>query len=176
MFLYLLNNSPIWTDLDKKSRYLRLFITATVIYIVINSFLNSKYVDNIEFLINNKKYLYYLIFFDIAATLLKIYFGKNSDKIEKKIKNKSLSEKDIQQMEQMRQIYEMQQMQQMQQMQHMQEQERLKRMQQMQQMQQMEEIEKIQEINLSKSLKGKGEKIDEKIVDREERDRETKSK
>src|SRR3972149_3611482 len=85
MFLYLLNNSPIWTDLDKKSRYLRLFITATVIYIVINSFLNSKYVDNIEFLINNKKYLYYLIFFDIAATLLKIYFGKNSDKIEKKI-------------------------------------------------------------------------------------------
>ena len=80
MIIYLVYKSPLWKNLESKSRKLRIFILGTIIYIALHSFINSKFVENNEFIEKNKKYLYYLFGLDMMLSGSIMYFGKSADK------------------------------------------------------------------------------------------------
>ena len=91
MIIYLVYKSPLWKNLESKSRKLRIFILGTVIYIALHSFINSKFVENNEFIEKNKKYLYYLFGLDMMLSGSIMYFGKSSDKsTDKKLINDTM--------------------------------------------------------------------------------------
>ena len=50
---------PIWNNLNKQDRALRLFIVGMVLYIVLYFYLNSSYSDNLQLIKEYKDYIYY---------------------------------------------------------------------------------------------------------------------
>lgn len=91
MFYNLVYKLPIWIDIDSKSRNIRLIVLGTILYILIHSFIYSNYVNNYEFILDNRKYLYYLIAFDLTIITTLIYFGFGTVKQKnKKLKKSSL--------------------------------------------------------------------------------------
>jgi hypothetical protein len=83
MFSYLIYNSKIWTDLDNKTRLMRIMSTTAVLYILIHSFINSKYVENNDFVNQYKKYFYFIVSLDYAILGYMYY---NCDNVKQKMK------------------------------------------------------------------------------------------
>lgn len=83
MFFNAVYKLPIWKNIDNKSRNIRLLVLGAVFYVIVHSFLYSKYVENIELIENNKKYLYYLMIIDLGSVGL-LMFMNDSKKIKKK--------------------------------------------------------------------------------------------
>ena len=65
---------PLWNNLNKQDRALRLFVVGLVLYIVIYLYLNSTYSDNLQLIKGYKDYIYYLIAFDTILFVLTFYF------------------------------------------------------------------------------------------------------
>lgn len=89
MFFNGIYRLQIWNDIDSKSRNVRLLILGAVVYIIIHSFINSKYVDHVDLITNNKFYLYYVMAIDLAFVGIMMLF--ESDKPNKKKKKKKNS-------------------------------------------------------------------------------------
>jgi len=96
MLLYLINNSSLWKNIDPKVRFFRIFMLGAVLYILLHSFINSKYTQGNEFINDHKKYLYYVIIFDFTLFMFSYY--NNSPQItsqkKKKIKSKNQTNKE----------------------------------------------------------------------------------
>jgi hypothetical protein len=60
--------SSLWKKLDSKNRYFKVFILGTLFYIILSSFLYSKYVENNEIVQKYKKYVYYMMGIDVGCT------------------------------------------------------------------------------------------------------------
>ena len=87
MFFNTIYKFPIWNDLDKKSRYIRVLILGVILYVASYSFLNSNYVNNISFVQDYKHYLYYLIGVDLCTISTIVAFDDKVNKPKpKKIK------------------------------------------------------------------------------------------
>lgn len=86
MFLYALYKSPLFHDTAPRDRLLRIFVVATVVYIVIHSYLNSTYVSEDGFLSNYRHYLYYLLIVDLIGTLITYFLAGTQPAKDKKIK------------------------------------------------------------------------------------------
>jgi hypothetical protein len=87
MLYLILYKSELWKKIDNKSRCIRIFVLASIIYILIHSLIYSKYVENYDTFTEYKKYIYYMILIDLTLTLIYIYATcKQNNK--KKIKNK----------------------------------------------------------------------------------------
>lgn len=86
MFLYALYKSPLFHDTAPRDRLLRIFVVATVVYIVIHSYLNSTYVSEDGFLSNYRHYLYYLLIVDLIGTLINYFLGSSQPVKDKKMK------------------------------------------------------------------------------------------
>lgn len=84
MFFYILNK----LNYNK----FRLFVIAIVLYIILHSYLYSKYVENVEFIVNYRHCIIYLFVIDMICTLTAIYFPNK--KIKKK-KKKIIVDEDI---------------------------------------------------------------------------------
>lgn len=76
---------PIWNNLNKQDRSLRLFIVGMVMYIVLYFYLNSSYSDNLQAIKEYKDYIYYLFSLDIILFVYTFYMD-DSLKIKKKKK------------------------------------------------------------------------------------------
>lgn len=92
MLLTTLYKSSLWNNLKKNDRNIRIFLTAIVIYILLHSFIYSKYVDENEKVLSYRKYIYYVILIDLVAGIILISSsidskntGKNNDKKKRKI-------------------------------------------------------------------------------------------
>lgn len=83
---------PIWKNIDTKSRNIRMLILGAILYIVVHSFISSKYVENISFIVDNKHYLYYLAAFDLAIVGIMMFM--HTDK--KKVNGNKLTKKQLQ--------------------------------------------------------------------------------
>lgn len=75
---------PIWNNLNKQDRSLRLFIVGMVLYIVLYFYLNSSYSDNLQMIKDYKDYIYYLISLDIILFVYTFYSDDSSKKKKKK--------------------------------------------------------------------------------------------
>jgi len=93
MFYYLIStlysNNSDSKDLDPRSKLLRIFLGGTVLYVILHSFIYSKFVESRDWIVNNRKYIYYIILSDLMITG---YLTRNKLK-EKKRKNKLNKEK-----------------------------------------------------------------------------------
>lgn len=78
---------PIWNNLNKQDRALRLFIVGMVLYIVLYFYLNSSYSDNLQLIKEYKDYIYYLISLDI---LLFVYTYYTDDSVKRKKKHRGM--------------------------------------------------------------------------------------
>ncbi|QKF93702.1 hypothetical protein QKU48_gp0244 [Fadolivirus algeromassiliense] len=85
MFFNIIYKSPIWKSIDTKSRNMRILVMGSIFYVIVHSFIYSKYVESIEFVENYRKYLYYLMVIDLASTGLLMFLS--DDKKQKKSKN-----------------------------------------------------------------------------------------
>lgn len=83
MLLFSLYKSKLWTDLDEDSRNIRIIVLAGTLYIILHSYLYSKYTKNINLITNYR----YLIYFLLLTDLLITWIDKLTTK-EKKIKIK----------------------------------------------------------------------------------------
>lgn len=88
MFFNAVYKLPIWKNIDSKSRNIRLLILGATFYIILHSFLYSKYVEDIELIENNKKYLYYLMVVDLASVGLLMFMNDSKQPKKGKSKNK----------------------------------------------------------------------------------------
>lgn len=68
MLLFSLYKSKLWKDLDEGSRNIRIIIFAGILYIVIHSFLYSKYTKNINLIMNYRYLIYFLLLTDLLFT------------------------------------------------------------------------------------------------------------
>jgi len=84
MFFYALHKSSLWKKISKKNRNIRIFITGSIIYIIIHSYLYSKYINEYKFINNYRKYIYFLILVDLILTFIGL---KTNNKKRKLIKN-----------------------------------------------------------------------------------------
>ena len=78
---------PIWYDIDIKSRNVRILIFGIILYIIVHSFIYSKYVENNELVLRYRNYLYYLIGADLVIIGLLMLTKKTNKEKNKKIKN-----------------------------------------------------------------------------------------
>lgn len=83
-----LYNSKLWKKLDSKSRNIRIIVLGTVLYVILHSFLNSNYVEGVEIITNNTRFLYYLIGIDLLAFGLRVFMDGGKKKAGKKNKGK----------------------------------------------------------------------------------------
>lgn len=83
MLYNILYNSALWKKLDTKSRNIRIMVLSSVLYVIILSFLYSKYVEDIEIINNYKAYIYYIMICDLI-----VYCGRMFIADEKKNKKK----------------------------------------------------------------------------------------
>jgi len=88
MFFNTVYKLSLWKNIDSKSRNIRLLILGATFYIILHSFLYSKYVEDIELIENNKKYLYYLMVTDLASVGLLMFMNDSKKPKKGKSKNK----------------------------------------------------------------------------------------
>jgi len=88
MFFNTVYKLPIWKNLDKKSRNIRFLIFGSILYIIVHSFINSNYVNDIEIIQNYKHYLYYLILTDLCVVSMRM--ALSDDNLPKKKKQKKI--------------------------------------------------------------------------------------
>lgn len=89
MFYNVVYRLPIWTNIDSKSRNLRLIVLGTILYIIVHSFIYSKYVDDYKIILENRKFLYYLIAIDLSIVVILMFLNFSiSDNKKKNEKNK----------------------------------------------------------------------------------------
>lgn len=55
---------PIWKNIDKSTRAIRLFVIGLIIYIILYIYLNSSFSDNLQLIKAYKDYIYYLFAVD----------------------------------------------------------------------------------------------------------------
>ena len=92
MFFNIAYRLPIWKDIDDKSRNIRILILGVILYVILHSFIYSTYVNGNNFILNKRKYIYYLIGSDIIIALLFMYLlasDEKPNKKKKKIKQKT---------------------------------------------------------------------------------------
>lgn len=70
MFLISTYKSKLWNDLDPGSRNLRIFILAGIVYIVLHSYLYSSYTNNMNFILNQRYLIYFLLITDLLLTFI----------------------------------------------------------------------------------------------------------
>jgi|AntRauTorckE6833_2_1112554.scaffolds.fasta_scaffold27532_3 hypothetical protein len=78
--------SPLWKDLDQKSRAIRILVLGAVIYVVLYSVLYSKIANIFSTITSYRKYMYIIAASDIALTFSNFY--KNYKPVDKKKKKK----------------------------------------------------------------------------------------
>lgn len=83
MFFYTIYKSEIWKDLEVKDRNLRILIFGSFFYVIVHSYIFSKYVENNQY----KKYFYYVPITDLLLTLIDL-FNKGKEFPSKKTKNR----------------------------------------------------------------------------------------
>lgn len=89
MFYNVAYRFPIWNDLDDKSRNARILVLGTILYIIVYSFIYSKYTDDIEIIQKYRSYLYYILAIDLIIIAL-LMFTKKPKKKKNKKKNQKL--------------------------------------------------------------------------------------
>ena len=87
MFYYILFRSSLWKSLEDKNRNIRIALLGSTFYIILHSYVYSKYVDSTDFVKKYRNFIYLIIFVDIAFTVITLKKNYNKKK-EKKNKNK----------------------------------------------------------------------------------------
>jgi len=93
MIINSIYSSSIWKKLsktDNKSRNFRIMLIGIIIYLIIHSFIYSKYTDNNKVITNYRHYMYYIIGFDL---LLFYIIAMNQSNKKKKKKKKRFNKK-----------------------------------------------------------------------------------
>ena len=84
MFLYSIYKSPFWQNLSQNARMLRVTVAGLILYIIICSYLYSKFGEK-DLIVNYRRYVFYLMGVDIAVTFAEHYVvGTKPKKIKKK--------------------------------------------------------------------------------------------
>lgn len=83
MLINLIYKSPIWSNIDEKSRLLRVLVIGVLCYVAIHSYLYSQ---SNEYILKYRNYFMYLACVDILA-ILTIYYLSES-KVKPKLKRK----------------------------------------------------------------------------------------
>lgn len=94
MFFLLFYKKNFWKKLDEKSRNMRIFIAGAAWYIILHSYLNSKYIGSNSIFYNCTKYLYILLLLDLSVVGV-LFFGFNKNK--KKKRGKKVMQRQIRQ-------------------------------------------------------------------------------
>ncbi len=87
MFFSLIYKSSLWNKHEPKARLLRVFISGVVLYILLHSYLYSRYTDGSELIQKYRKYIFYIGGVD-AASILSLYYSETKNKKKNKKKNK----------------------------------------------------------------------------------------
>jgi hypothetical protein len=96
MFFNIIYRSPIWQNLEANTRNIRILILGSIFYIIIHSFIYSRYVNAYQMVLNYRKYIYYLIMCDLAIVGLMIFLFTDSQQNKKEkqlIKKKNKKKK-----------------------------------------------------------------------------------
>lgn len=88
MILNAIYRLPIWYNLNKQDRVLRLFVVGLVLYIALYFYLNSTYSDNLQLIKSYKDYIYYLICIDLILFVYTFYTDDTKRKKRNKQRNK----------------------------------------------------------------------------------------
>jgi predicted MPP superfamily phosphohydrolase len=89
MFFSFIYKSPLWSDQDNKSRLLRVIACGVICYVVIHSYIFSKFVESNELVFKYRNYVFHLAGIDLMS-MLAFHFKEVS---KKKKNNKALREK-----------------------------------------------------------------------------------
>lgn len=82
MFYYLASKIPLISNKYDKHRLFKIFVTGTTGYLILHAYFFSKSTENISFIQNYRKYLYYIWAIDLIITGVYIKFIKHDDIIE----------------------------------------------------------------------------------------------
>lgn len=82
MFFNIIHNSPFWLKLDKGKRYTRIMVAGMICYVLLHSFLYSKYAETKEKLVYYRNYLYYVFALDFFVLGI-MYKMSDDDEITK---------------------------------------------------------------------------------------------
>lgn len=87
MFFYLIYKSPLWKDKETNARNARVVALGIILYVFLHSYLYSNYSEGKDFIVNNRKYIYYLFVMDVITTLGFLYYGSGNklDKSDKSV-------------------------------------------------------------------------------------------
>ncbi len=72
MFFYIIHKLPVWTKMKLKNRNARVFLMGIIWYVILHSFLYSKYFNDGGTMRNYRKYIYYVLIIDIIITSVSI--------------------------------------------------------------------------------------------------------
>lgn len=83
MLINLIYKSPIWSNIDAKSRLLRVLVIGVLCYVAIHSYLYSQ---SNEYILKYRNYFMYLACVDVLAILTIYYLSESNVKPKRKVK------------------------------------------------------------------------------------------
>lgn len=83
MLINLIYKSPIWSNIDAKSRLLRVLVIGVLCYVAIHSYLYSQ---SNEYILKYRNYFMYIACVDILAILTIYYLSDSNVKPKRKVK------------------------------------------------------------------------------------------